>query len=394
MLSFAWNHWNTNTWFVSPTYDQALVQYLRVVSALSPHQGAVRNKNQTQLFIQFHNGSTIYFKSGEVLDNLRGTTLHFAIVDEVRDQHPELWPQVLRPMLTTTQGRAVFVSTPNGFDAFYDFFERARIEPKWQSFHAPSTCNPLFTQEEYEAAKNDMSEGEFDQEINANFRDLVQGKAYLNAGIHNQTTTHPFAMHGSKISPYLPIIIACDFNIDPCAWVLGQHKTDTWYFFDELWMRNTNTQEMTRALIDKIQTHYPNHKPGFIVIGDATGKARQRAAAGESDYSILMGMLTEAGISVINETPESNPMVKDRVNTVNSKLKSADGTVRLFYNPITCPNLKKDFERVVWKSGSQAVLDQVKDRLLTHATDAIGYPVCYYSQQWKPSPGLLRVINR
>lgn len=359
---------------------------------LAPCWEILLKKNQTELRVKLINQSEIVFKSGEVLHNLRGETLHGVVVDEVRDQHRELWGQVLKPMLATTNGWAAFVSTPSGFDQFYEFHERALKDPggEWESFHAPSTCNPLFTQEEFESAKREMSEGEFAQEILAEFRDLTSGKAYLNHGNWNHRYDSPFSRDGSLMSPHLPILVAMDFNLSPMAWTLGQTNRGQFYFFDEIWLKGSHTQEAAKELISRVK----DHKPGLILCGDATAKAGQRAAAGQSDYAILCQMLDAAKVHWENLTPESNPPVKDRVNMVNAKLKSADGTVNLWYHPTKCPNLRKDFERVVWKPGASAILDQKKNPDLTHAADGVGYSVHALSELWTPKPGVVRVVVR
>jgi hypothetical protein len=219
------NNPNTKYWFVSPTYDQAKIQYRRITGALWniwPHIGI--KQNMSELRMKFLNNSEIVFKSGDNYDNLRGESLDGVIIDEVRDQHPDLWPLVIRPMLTTTQGWAAFISTPRGFDQFYDLANRANADTSglWKTFTAPSTCNPSFTQSEFETLKGQMSEAEFAQEILAEFRDLTAGKAYLSYGQHNHAIVSPFAAQGLPQSPWLPFIVSCDFNVNPMAWNIGQ----------------------------------------------------------------------------------------------------------------------------------------------------------------------------
>ena len=119
LLAKAWQSPSTRYWYVSPTFSQALQQYRRAVGMLMSCGDAMLKKNQTELRIKLINQSELKFVSGEVLDNLRGETLHGVGIDEVRDQHPDLWPMVIRPMLTTTKGFAIFISTPNGFDAMF-----------------------------------------------------------------------------------------------------------------------------------------------------------------------------------------------------------------------------------------------------------------------------------
>jgi len=388
----AWENPRGHYWFLSPIFDQARLQFERLVEMLRD-SGAIKKPNESRLTITFINGSKVTFKSGETLHRLRGATLDGVIIDEVRDQHQDLWTQVIRNMLTTTQGWAVFISTPKGYDQFYDFFEKGSTDEDWESFQAPSTCNPLFTQEEYESSKKDMSDGEFDQEINANFRDIQSGRAYCNYGTHNELLVSPFTGNADLFSPYLPLVIGLDFNITPMSWHFGQFSKEKCYWFDEIHLENSNTQEASLELVSRLKDM--NWKGLIILCGDATGKARQRAAASNSDYDIIEAILKEHKFHVNNETPESNPTVKDRVNTMNTRLKAADGTVSFFLHPEKCPKLKKDFERVLWKDGADATLDPGKKRELTHASDSVGYPVFKFLPGTKiQDVGVLKVVSR
>jgi len=374
-------------WFVSPTFDQAKNQYRRLVGMLWNCNDMLLKKNQSELRLKFINGTNIHFKSGESLDNLRGSTLDGVIIDEVRDQHADLWPMVIRPMLATTGGWGTFISTPNGFDQFYDLFSHGQASTAlgWECFQAPSTCNPLITEEELIDARRTMSEAEFAQEYLAEFRDLTAGRAYANFSQDNIKEVNPFAPNLGEIHPMLPIIVGMDFNITPMAWALGQKKIDDYYWFDEIWLKQSHTPEAAEVLAHKIMALEIDGKPfdykkiGIILCGDATSKSSQRAAAGQSDYDILCQTLDRYGIKWINQTPESNPQVKDRVNNVNAKLKDANGIIHCWFHPRMKETIK-DMQRTVWKIGTGgAVLDQSTDKERTHASDAIGYPMCELS---------------
>lgn len=367
---------NAIYWYVLQTYSAAEIAFTRFVN-LFPYEARQiifeREPNKSELCVYLAGNRQIFFKSGDNFQNLRAETLHGLIIDECREQDPAVWKQVTRPMLARYKGWAEFYSTPNGFDWFYDLFEFAKTDPEWAAFQAPSTEAPWWTPDEIDSAKRSMSEAEFAQEILAEFRDLAQGKAYLNFGPHNKLSQNPFASLGESLNQFLPIHVGMDFNITPMAWTLSQKKHNKMHFFDELFLRGSNTQEAALALVEKVK----GHKPGLVLVGDATARASQRAAAGSSDYDILCQILDQHKIKWINLTPESNPTVKDRVNTVNARLKSASGEVFVTVDPVGCPNLTKDFERVVWKQGSgNAVLDQMTDKERTHASDGAGYLIC------------------
>jgi len=391
ILKRAWESPNTQYAFISPIFSQAKEQYRRQVRTMP--EAILARKSDTELRLDLINGSIIEYLSGDNPHSIRGKTLHGVVIDEMRDQSPEIWTQIVRPMLATTKGWAAFVSTPNGFDAFYDLAQRAGDDKEWALIQSPSTCNPLFTQEEFDNAKKEMGEAEFAQEIMAEFRDLHNGSAYVSFSEDNVSEWSPFIEKGHTYTKHLPIVVGLDFNISPCAWVIGQERNGTFYFFDEIFMNKTHTQEMTHELISRIRALEIKNKLQVIIVGDATGRALKTATAGKSDYSILFEMLDEAGITYENRTPDSNPLVKDRVNTVNSKLKGADGRRHIFVHP-NCKHLKKDLQRVSWKSGAQAILDQTTDKTLTHMSDAMGYVICSMSSMWSTGVGGLKVIRR
>jgi len=349
-----------------------------------------KKPNESDLLCRFRHGPEIAFKSGRNYEDLRIETLTHVVIDEYRQQPPQLWPMVIRPMLGARKGTASLLSTANGFDHFKDLWDFALANPnEWDAFHAPSTIAPWWTPEEIASARATMSDDEFAQEIMAEFREFGKGKVYKNHGVHNQLDYNPFAPSGMLWSPYLPIIVGLDFNVGFMRWQLLQARAGDFYFADELSVDNTNTQEMVPLLIEKVK----EHKPGIILVGDASGKANKTSAAGATDYSIIMKELKTANIQVKNLTPESNPHVKDRVNMVNSRLKAADGSIHMWYHPVRCKALKKDCERVVWKQSAEGAIIDKSKLDLTHASDAAGYPICAFSEEWKGKVSTLRVIQ-
>lgn len=365
-------------WYVLQTHDTATVAFKRYLQAVR-NTPILVNKNLSEKFVEIIGNRFVFFKSGENFEDLRIETLDGLIIDEYRQQHPEMWPRVLRPMLARRKGWASFLSTANGYDHFFDLYEKAKADKtgEWETFHASSLEAPWWTPEEVESVKSTLDEAEYDQEILSNFRDLTAGKVYRSHGVHNQLPHTLWATNDPErlVTDRLPIILGLDFNLSPMSWHLGQHDKTRYYWFDEIHIEGSHTQEASGELIEKLMAlrarGLMRAQPQIIVCGDATGKAGQRAAAGQSDYDILLGELKRHQFTFENITPDSNPLIKDRINNMNSKLKAADGSVSIFYNPEKCPALKKDFDRVVWKNG---ILNEGKNKELTHASDSIGYP--------------------
>ena len=69
--------------------------------------------------------------------------------------------------------------------------------------------------------------------------------------------------------------------------------------------------------------------------------------------------------------PQSNPAVRERVNLMNAKLRSAAGEIGLLVDG-KCKELIKDFEQVAYKADT-CQIDKDRDRMRTHLSDALGY---------------------
>lgn len=387
-------------WYVLQTHAAADVAYKRFLKDVR-HTPAFAYKNESEKLVQLVGDRYVWFKSGENWQDMRGETLDGMVIDEYRQQHPDMWPMVLRSMLARRRGWAEFLSTPNGHEHFYDLFTMAQNDPtgEWAAFHAPSTEAWWWTPEEIASARATMSEAVFAQEIMAEFRDIAKGKAYICHGQHNWLYETPFITSDPDklISDRLPIGIAMDFNLNPMAWTLLQTNGARAYAFDEVRLENSYTQEASLRLVEKLHEFRTKGllraDPKIVVCGDATGKAGQRAAAGQSDYDIVLQSLKAAGFSFRNDTPESNPAIKDRVNTFNGRLRAANGTSTFHYHPTRCPFLKHDLERVLWKA--DGVLDAGVNKMLTHQSDGVGY----YVHKFLPletikEVGTVRVIIR
>lgn len=381
LLKKAWDHPDSRWWYMGPTYRLANQMFERAVYSLTSAKNvAVRDINKTDLMIDLVSGSRIYYLSGENLKALPGETLNGAIVDECRDQRhmKELWTRVLFPMLGTTGGGCDFLSTPDGFDFFWELDQKHLINRNWGSFHAPSCSNPFWNQEMLDAAKEEMSEDLYAQEIEAEFREMGAGSCYSTFGQHNIRDNNPFADAGDNYSPHLQMLVGMDFNLSPMSWILGQYKQRDFYFVEEINQdRPAAGKGPTQSAAEELVRRYKESKlkTGILIIGDASGKAGQRSApSGQSDYDTIKITLREAGISFQDKTPDSNPTIKDRVNTVNAACKAADGGVHMWFNS-RCKIAIKDRQKRKWKEGAASMAFD-NGSTPGHMSDAGDYPVC------------------
>lgn len=143
--------------------------------------------NEQRLEIRVPNNkgdeSLIVLGSWEKVENLRGNEFIHIVLDEVREMKKApgffyYWKNTLKPTLLTTNGTADFLSTPNGFDHFYDLEQEALQSPEeWDVFHFTSHDNPFNPPEELEKLEKNEPEDVFAQEYMADYR-KKQGLVY------------------------------------------------------------------------------------------------------------------------------------------------------------------------------------------------------------------------
>ena len=134
---------NKRCWWLAPTKKMASQVWRDLKRAIKPLKGT--SIDETERRIDLSNGGMIAVHSAYHPDNLRGEGLDFVVLDEAAFMRPRLWNQIIRPMLITTRGGALFLSTPNGPNWFYDLFKLGE-DPQvsdWQSFHFTTADNPL-----------------------------------------------------------------------------------------------------------------------------------------------------------------------------------------------------------------------------------------------------------
>ena len=158
-------------WIVSPTYKQAKMIHWRELEKLVPREWVVK-KNEVELSVTLKNGSIIELKGAENPDALRGVKLRGLVIDEIASirNWDWLWSEVLRPTLTDYQSPALFISTPKGYNHFYDLYGLGQGEGLYRSWRYTSYDNPYIPKGELDEAKKELTEDTFAQEYLADFR--------------------------------------------------------------------------------------------------------------------------------------------------------------------------------------------------------------------------------
>lgn len=100
----------SNHWWVAPVYPQAKIAFRRIKRGLP--QG-LYEANESELFIKFPHGATMWFKSAEKPDNLYGDDVHDVVIDEASRSRNEAW-YAIRSTLTKTRGNVRAIGNVKG----------------------------------------------------------------------------------------------------------------------------------------------------------------------------------------------------------------------------------------------------------------------------------------
>lgn len=345
---------NREVWYVAPTYRQSKQIVWKKLKSKLQDLRWIKKVNESELAIILKNGTTIALKGADNADSLRGVGLDFIVLDEFADIDDEAWYEVLRPTLSDKQGKALFIGTPKGIGNWaYDLYQQYQDNGDWESFQYTTIDGGNVKPEEIESAKRDLDARTFRQEYMATF-ETFSGRIYYNfertANITKYTNDIPDVIY-----------VGMDFNIDPMSAVIAVRHNDDLYIIDEIRMFSSNTQEM----VDELKTRYPKQR--IWVYPDPAARQRKTSAGGQTDLSIL----SNAGFVV--KAPNSHTPVRDRINSVNSRLCDATGTRKLFVDP-KCKHTIESLERQVYKENSS---QPDKEGGYDHMNDALGYMIDY-----------------
>ena len=174
LINFAIEHPGSKVWMVAPSYRMAKEIAWRMLFEYLPRE-FISRKNEVELRVDLIQGSEISLKGADNPESLKGVGLDFAILDEYGQMKEAVWDEVIRPMLVTTKGKAIFIGTPVGYNHFWKLFNKEKDDTDYKSFHFKTIDNLAIEgiETEVEKAKQETDPIRFSQEYEANFEALI-----------------------------------------------------------------------------------------------------------------------------------------------------------------------------------------------------------------------------
>lgn len=241
--------------YIAPTNQQA--RDIAWESLKKRIQAIATNINETRLEIVIQNKhkttSKIALRGWESIETLRGQAFDLVVLDEVASMRNFTiqWNEIIRPTLTDKKGLVIFISTPKGFNHFYDLYKK--VGEDWQSFHYTSYDNPNIPKEEIDSAQRDMSEDTFAQEYMGDFR-KQQGLVFKDFSRDRHVFTELPKNVARKFT-------GVDFGFrNPCSVMQVWKDFDDRYWVVGEWYHTGKTEDEIAEYVSKVDTHavYPD----------------------------------------------------------------------------------------------------------------------------------------
>ena len=358
-----------------------LVSYLEHLDNLGYIQGRDYTYNKVDKIIKFSNGSEILFSALEDPEKFKSLNLHWAEIEEASQISDSSFKQLLGRLRNTYRGK-------NWGNFRYRLFGHTNPQPDkswiWQRFVenkkdnyrliiAPTTNNTYLPKHFIQEMKESFDEEYYKINVLGEFGDYNSGLVVKGFSDENILPL--------KYRPNLPLHLTCDFNVDPMMWAIAHKDDENVYFFDEIVIENTTTQQC----IEEFLRRYPNHKAEMIINGDASGDNRSTQSE-YTNYATIKNALKAHGYTNVKfKLRDYNPPILSRVQAFNARVRNAEGKRHLFVSK-NCKYILQNMYNLRYKEGTSIIdaptihqLKQDRDKkFMLHIFDAVSYLVEYY----------------
>jgi len=356
---------------VSPTYkmssvicQKAMLDILKGKHIISKNR--IRHtwhKSEERVYFPQWN-SEIYFSNADNPDKLRGTNLAWALIDEAGtisyDCYLEIEARVREPRAKVKQ--LLITTTPGDYDWLEKVFPPETTEKRL--YINARTDENFFLEPAYADDKREQYDTKRQARyLDGQYIDLYQDSIY-----------YCFSKSKNVIPSftplqYQPLLVTCDFNRNPCVWLLAQLYNGKLIFFDEIYMESARTTLMIEELKAKVMINNRPKYSGLLMYGDSTSLSIRSTAASFSDWKLIDDAF--ANYPSYDNRVYKNPFVKDRIIIVNKELENG--------NILFTSNMKytiDDMTKTMWSVNKHEKDKKTKDKASgerTHATDCVDY---------------------
>ena len=239
-LYYAINEAGCNILWCSPTWSQANKVQKELARAIG-HSGIIESNNYSSGELTLRTGSTIYFRSTERYDNIRGITCSYGFLDEAAFMANEAFREAIEPVFLVRGKRVVFLSTPKGRNFFYDLYQLGASpdHSNYKSYRGRSSDSPFIDVQAIIEAKKTLPDKVFRQEYEAEFID-DGGEVF--SGLSNIT----FTQWPKATKP-----IYCGIDVGRVDWTVATFMDSSGQVVDIYRNNSVNWSDMVRDISNK-----------------------------------------------------------------------------------------------------------------------------------------------
>ena len=293
-------------------------------------------------------------RSFENWSRIIGLNLAFCLADEIDVVSPTIcekaFPKILGRLRAGNVRQFCAASTPEGFRWLYQTFgtDEAKERTDRQLIKMRTQDNPHLPEDFIERMQANYDPSMLQAYLNGEFINLTTGQVY-DRFTREKNVTNVMPEIGLE-----PLRIGLDFNIGNMNAVIGIIQDQKLLIFDEI-----SGVHDTDALAQTIKSRYPMNK--IYIYPDASGGNRSTNSS-QTDIAILQSY----GFS--NQSPRSNPPIRDRVSSVQALLCNGKGETRLHIHA-SCRKLIESMELQSYNDKGEPDKESGYD----HMADSLGY---------------------
>ena len=296
----------------------------------------------------------ILCRSFENWSRIIGLNLAFVLADEIDTVAPSVcdraFPKILGRLRSGNVRQFCAASTPEGFRWMWNTFgsEAAQEREDRKLIRMRTQDNPHLPDDFIERMQANFDPSMLQAYLNGEFDNLTTGQVY------DRFTREKNIITAKPDIGLDPLRVGLDFNIGNMNAVIGIVQDQKLLIFDEI-----SGSHDTDSIAQEIKARYPMNK--IYVYPDASGGNRSTNAS-QTDIQILEGY----GFS--NQSPRSNPPVRDRISAVQALLCNGKGESR-FQIHASCRKLIESMELQSYTEKGEPDKESGYD----HMADAVGY---------------------
>jgi hypothetical protein len=313
----------------------------------------IKVSNESELQIELTNGSRIKLFGADNADAMRGLGFDGLYLDEYGDFKPSIWGNILRPALSDKQGWCVFGGTPKGKNQFWQIYQTASKSPdEWFLLRLPASTSGLLPESELAAARAQLSEDQYLQEMECSFEAAILGAYY---GTEMREATEQGRVTKVEYDSSIPVHSAWDlgFRDDTAIWWYQVIRGEL-HILEYYGVSGANISDLAAVIKSKPYKYGKHYLPH-----DA--RAKTLAAAGKSVIEQLAEYL---GINNMAIVPDLG--VQDGIQAVRQVLP------RCWFDAVKCEDgieALRQYQRE-YDEDKKAFRDRPRHDWCSHPADA------------------------